>query len=158
MDEAWFNNSRSFKGETNQELTPSPSNKARLRKSTKHRPGKPGGWVRPGSGARTTCQSTPCRLGSRHGWPRSTTQWTWVAPGRLGRRPGSPVSTAKSTRCWLACRPGPWAKSNPAPPGWPGLCLVDFLSLALSLGLGVRSWLVSSLNERLLLNQASSTV
>ena len=60
VDGAWINISHSFEGETNQELTPSPSDKARLRNSAKHRPGQPGGgWVRPGSGARSTPQSTP---------------------------------------------------------------------------------------------------
>ena len=91
VDGAWFNNSRSFEGETNQELTPSPSDKAGLRKSTKHRPGQPGG------------------LGST--WLRgqvdtvSTWKSTWVTqvdyPVDLGALGGNFPTLANTTRFWI---------------------------------------------------------
>ena len=100
-----------------------------------------------GQGGKIPAQSTQVDLAVDLGLARSTGQSTWVT--RVDCQVDT-VSTGVST--W------PLSQVEPSPPGWPGLCLVDFLSLALSLGLGVSSWLVSPSNERLLLNQASSTV
>ena len=98
-----MNISRSFEGETNQDLTPGPSDKARLRNSAKHRPGQPGGaGFDLAQGPGRLPSRPPGRLCSRPGCPRSTTQSTWVAqvdyPVDLGVLGGKIPALANPTR------------------------------------------------------------